>query len=138
MTPEEREAVRELIAALQKCEAFLPGFDGDRCGRPATWTVNDSYADSGDREHYCDAHAEDRKKRTWEELPHAPALRKLQAMLDQEETADATEPPVETRCEVCSRAVNIGDDVLYCSEDDTVQHTGCSGLTNARGTPWMG
>lgn len=86
MTHEEREAVQALIEALPACEVFLPGFDGDKCGCPATWTVNDSYADSGDREHYCDAHAEDRKKRTWEELPHAPALRKLQAMLDQEET----------------------------------------------------
>ena len=79
-------AVRELMATLPKCDEYDAGFDGTKCGRPATWTVSDSYADSGDREHYCDSHAEDRKKRTWAELPYAPALRKLQAMLDPEET----------------------------------------------------
>lgn len=65
---------------------------------------------------------------------------RLRAKFATREAATRAEPesPAETRCEVCSRAVNIGDDVLYCSEDDTVQHTGCSGLTNARGTPWVG
>lgn len=68
------------------------------------------------------------------------AIEKRLAALETEANVNRAEPepPAETRCEVCSRAVNIGDDVLYCSEDDTVQHTGCSGLTNARGTPWMG
>lgn len=65
---------------------------------------------------------------------HLAALEKRIKALESPEP----EAPAETRCEVCSRVVNTGDDVLYCSEDDTVQHTGCSGLTNVRGTPWMG
>ncbi len=75
-------AVRELMAALPVCCA---GYDicseDDGCGARATWAVPGGYSDSGQMEYYCDVHAENRN-RAWFALPHAPALRKLQAMLD--------------------------------------------------------
>lgn len=85
MTPEEREAVRALIAALPKCsdQAFCtpPSF----CGAPATWTTLRYY--EGERSYHCDSHIEEEWKRHGgtEPLPHAEPLRKLQAMLDPEE-----------------------------------------------------
>lgn len=79
-------AVRELVATLPKCETFLPGFDGTRCGRPATRyegsTGGREPGDVNEREHYCDEHGEF----LTDELDYAPAIRKLQAMLDPEET----------------------------------------------------
>ncbi len=79
-------AVRELIAALPKCDAFDIGFDGTKCGRPATRyegpTGGREPGDANDREHYCDEHG----AAFADELDYAPALRKLQAMLDPEET----------------------------------------------------
>ena len=67
-------AVRELMATLPPCGT---------CGKPATryddpW---DTGGESEPREHYCDKHGEDLA-----EHKHAPAMRKLQAMLDPEET----------------------------------------------------
>ena len=79
MTPEEREAVRALIAALPKCSAYTSGFDGDRCGRPSTRAE----FDHSDYERYCDEHARGHAKAR--DIAYASALRKLQAMLDPEE-----------------------------------------------------
>jgi hypothetical protein len=81
VTPEEREAVRELIATLPRCAAYTSGFDGDRCGRPATRAE----FDHSDYERYCDEHARGHAKAR--DIAYATALRKLQAMLDHEETA---------------------------------------------------
>ena len=84
MTPEERETVLELIAALPKCEVFDAGFDGTKCGRPAT-RYDEPWGDTGKgrepREHYCDEHGDF----LTDELDYAPALRKLQAILNPEE-----------------------------------------------------
>jgi hypothetical protein len=95
-------AVRELIATLPKCETYLPGFDGDRCGRPATryeWpTGGREPGDVNEREHYCDEHG--RMQSAWQsvqELDYAAPLRKLQAMLDPEETAAPACTPREVR-----------------------------------------
>lgn len=79
MTPEEREAVRELIATLPKCSHY--------CGRPATHE-RDVWVDEGHqyagKDRACDADTAGPNE--WEESTWAPALRKLQAILDPEET----------------------------------------------------
>ena len=68
MTPEEREAVRALIAALPKCE---------ECGKPAVLFGREYRG--AEPCHYCDKHGAGAI-----ELDYVPALRKLQAMLDPE------------------------------------------------------
>ena len=85
MTPEERDAVRALIAALPKCVEFDAGFDGTRCGRPAT-RVHGMWVNEGNdyagQEHFCEEHATVGTPA----VDYAPALRKLQALLEPEET----------------------------------------------------
>jgi len=108
VTPEEREAVRALLAALPKCsdQAFCtpPSF----CGAPATWTGLQYYEENQDRSYYCDAHAgEDWKRRSGSApLDYAPALRKLQAMLDPEEPSGFVAPDVVGASRVVE--VNMG------------------------------
>lgn len=80
MTP-----VRALIAALPKCEEFDAGFDGTRCGRPATKyddPCGDTNGCADPREHRCDEHG---VMGHYDDLDYAEPLRKLQAMLDPEE-----------------------------------------------------
>lgn len=88
MTPEEREAVRALIAALPKCEhvvryhaARIP----TACGQPATKyddPCGDTNGCADPREHRCDEHG---VMGHYDELDYAEPLRKLQAMLYPEE-----------------------------------------------------
>lgn len=72
-------AVRELIATLPKCSHY--------CGRPATHE-RDVWVDEGHqyagKDRACDADTAGPNE--WEESTWAPALRKLQAILDPEET----------------------------------------------------
>lgn len=85
MTPEEREAVCALIAALPKCTWH--------CGKTAS-QERDVWIDEGNdyvgKDYACDEHACPPHHTTgtdpWIETSWATALRKLQAMLDQEET----------------------------------------------------
>jgi hypothetical protein len=85
MTPEEREAVRELIATLPKCDVVLSYGPSVTCDKPAT-KYDEPWGDTGKgrepREHYCDEHG----AAFTDELDYAPAFRKLQAMLDPEES----------------------------------------------------
>jgi len=77
-------AVRELIAALPKCCEF-DGHARAQCRATAT-RVRGVWANEGvdyaGQEHFCEAHA----PLGTPALDYAPALRKLQAMLDPEET----------------------------------------------------
>ncbi len=84
-------AVRELMATLPKCDFVLSYGGGPQrwptvtCDKPAT-RYDEPWGDTGKgrepREHYCDEHG----AAFTDELDYAPALRKLQAMLDPEET----------------------------------------------------
>lgn len=90
MTPEEREAVRALIAALPKCEHVLKRSRSWKtpditCGQPATKyddPCGDTNGCADPREYRCDEHG---VMGHFDELDYASALRKLQAMLDPEE-----------------------------------------------------
>lgn len=75
MTPEEREAVRALIATLPKCET--PG-----CGQPAPRCAKSHCVDCGPDEYYCDEHGD--MQSAWQCVPgldYAEPLRKLQALM---------------------------------------------------------
>lgn len=78
-------AVRELIATLPKCDFVLSYGPTVTCDKPAT-RYDEPWGDTGKgrepREHYCDEHG----AAFTDDLDYAPALRKLQAMLDPEES----------------------------------------------------